>query len=200
MAKKTDDAIWSKARDLVRLEIGRAAWARWIEPLSCSGVAGDTALLVAPSDFAADWVNRHYAEEVVSSLNEAGARCAKIAVTACADDAAKKGAAPLEARSGPRDAAGTPLSIGEPTDRDAFLRSAALDSRFTFDGFVIGRPNELAYAAARRVAEDDSVVYNPVFLHGGVGLGKTHLMHAIAWRIAERAPARKVLYLSAEQF
>jgi chromosomal replication initiator protein len=80
------------------------------------------------------------------------------------------------------------------------LPGASLDPRYTFDNFVVGKPNELAHAAARRVAEGGDVSFNPLFLHGGVGLGKTHLMHAIAWEIKKRDPNAKVLYLSAEQF
>ena len=82
----------------------------------------------------------------------------------------------------------------------ADLPGAALDTRFTFDNFVVGKPNELAHAAARRVAEGGEVSFNPLFLHGGVGLGKTHLMHAIAWEIKKRDPNARILYLSAEQF
>ena len=75
-----------------------------------------------------------------------------------------------------------------------------LDARFTFDSFVVGKPNELAHAAARRVAEGGPVTFNPLFLYGGVGLGKTHLMHAIAHELQTRRPDLRVLYLSAEQF
>ncbi|MEM7169193.1 MAG: chromosomal replication initiator protein DnaA [Pseudomonadota bacterium] len=78
--------------------------------------------------------------------------------------------------------------------------SAPLDPRFTFENFVVGRSNELAYAAARRVAEAASVPFNPLFLYGGVGLGKTHLMHAIAWHIRTRHPDKRIIYLSAEKF
>ncbi|MEQ8284456.1 chromosomal replication initiator protein DnaA [Thalassospira sp.] len=78
--------------------------------------------------------------------------------------------------------------------------SAALDPRYTFDNFVIGKPNEFAYAAARRLAEAESVPFNPLFLYGGVGLGKTHLMHSIAWHIRRTQPHRTVIYLSAEKF
>jgi chromosomal replication initiator protein len=78
--------------------------------------------------------------------------------------------------------------------------AAPLDPKFTFDQFVVGKPNEFAYAAARRVAEALSVQFNPLFLYGGVGLGKTHLMNAIAWEIVERDPSRTIMYLSAEKF
>ncbi|MFC7332407.1 chromosomal replication initiator protein DnaA [Rhodocista pekingensis] len=78
--------------------------------------------------------------------------------------------------------------------------SAPLDPRFTFENFVVGKPNELAFAAARRVADASAVTFNPLFLYGGVGLGKTHLMHAIAWHIRRKDPSRRVIYLSAEKF
>jgi chromosomal replication initiator protein len=78
--------------------------------------------------------------------------------------------------------------------------TAPLDPRFSFDNFIVGKPNELAHAAARRVAEGGPVTFNPLFLYGGVGLGKTHLMHAIARELKERKPEMNVLYLSAEQF
>ena len=77
---------------------------------------------------------------------------------------------------------------------------APLDPRYTFGNFVVGKPNELAHAAARRVAEGGPVGFNPLFLYGGVGLGKTHLMHAIAHEYHRRHPMAQVLYLSAEQF
>ena len=75
-----------------------------------------------------------------------------------------------------------------------------LDPRFTFDAFVVGKSNELAYAAARRVGEAANPPFNPLFLYGSVGLGKTHLMHAIAWQIQRTQPSKRVIYLSAEQF
>jgi len=77
---------------------------------------------------------------------------------------------------------------------------AIIDDRFKFSNFVVGRSNELGHAAARRVAASKAVPFNPLFIYGGVGLGKTHLMHAIAWHITEREPQRRVLYMSAEKF
>ncbi|MDR0632979.1 MAG: chromosomal replication initiator protein DnaA [Holosporales bacterium] len=75
-----------------------------------------------------------------------------------------------------------------------------LDKRFTFDNFIVGKPNEFAYAAALRVADSDKPQFNPLFLYGGVGLGKTHLMHATAWKIRTNHTKRRIMYLSAEQF
>jgi chromosomal replication initiator protein len=91
-------------------------------------------------------------------------------------------------------------NLGGGTEMRDLEISASLDPRFTFDKFIVGKPNELAYAAARRVAEAEAVPFNPLFLYGGVGLGKTHLMHAIAWHLREHRPDKRVIYLSAEKF
>jgi chromosomal replication initiator protein len=80
------------------------------------------------------------------------------------------------------------------------LPGATLNPAYTFENFIVGKPNELAHAASRRVAEGRDVTFNPLFLYGGVGLGKTHLMHAIAWELRDRFPQARILYLSAEQF
>ena len=93
--------------------------------------------------------------------------------------------------------AGAARAQREPVRPDV---SAPLDTRLTFDNFVVGKPNEFAYAAARRAAEAPNVPFNPLFLYGASGLGKTHLMHAIAWEIRARDPKRKVIYLTAEKF
>lgn len=99
---------------------------------------------------------------------------------------------------GPAEAIRLPAAPPAPDEPDEI--SAPLDPRFTFKNFVTGKPNELAYSAARKVAEATSVSFNPLFLYGGVGLGKTHLMHAIAWEIRRTQPHRRVIYLSAEKF
>src|SRR6185295_3117690 len=101
--------------------------------------------------------------------------------------------APSPAGSGGRAEAGPPeIAKG--------ILIHSLDPRFTFEDFIVGKSNELAYAAAYRVADSATVPFNPLFLYGGVGLGKTHLMHAIAWHIRKRSPERRVIYLSAEKF
>jgi len=90
--------------------------------------------------------------------------------------------------------------VGARSDAASNDVGAPLDPRFTFENFIVGKPNELAFAAARRVAEAEAVPFNPLFLYGGVGLGKTHLMHAIAWHLRQTRPDRRVIYLSAEKF
>jgi chromosomal replication initiator protein len=94
----------------------------------------------------------------------------------------------------------SPLASAPPLIGSALEISAPLDTRFTFDNFVVGKSNEFAHAASLRVAEQPNAQFNPLFLYGGVGLGKTHLMHAIAWKIRQEDPSRTVIYMSAEKF
>ncbi len=102
----------------------------------------------------------------------------------------------------PRSAEPMPAAKGVamPTQPETELPGAKIEQRNKFETFVVGKPNELAHAAARRVAEGGGISFNPLFLYGGVGLGKTHLMHAIAWEWLSRDPSARVLYISAEQF
>src|SRR6186713_2469870 len=93
-----------------------------------------------------------------------------------------------------------PLPLPPGAAPSATPRALVLSPRFTFDTFVVGSSNQFAHAAARAVAESPSRSYNPLFLYGGVGLGKTHLMHAIAQEVLRREPDARVLYLSAERF
>jgi chromosomal replication initiator protein len=119
-----------------------------------------------------------------------------------AEGRTEKGKAARVARpvSSAAPASGNRVSAAVGTERNDDGLSAPLDPRFTFQNFVVGKPNEFAYAAAKRVAESDRVAFNPLFLYGGVGLGKTHLMHAIARQARESNPERRMIYLSAEQF
>ncbi len=105
-------------------------------------------------------------------------------------------------RARPETVDDAPATDGAPSPAEDAVRrfAGALDTRFTFDNFVVGKSNEFAHAAARRVAAAETVPFNPLFMYGGVGLGKTHLMHAIAWHIRNCYPNRRVIYLSAEKF
>jgi chromosomal replication initiator protein len=102
---------------------------------------------------------------------------------------------------GPHAAGANGATAGHAPGADPLAEiSAPLDARCTFDAFVVGKPNEFAFAAAKRVAESAAPPFNPLFLYGGVGLGKTHLMHAVAWQIRRTRPDKRVVYLSAEKF
>jgi len=191
-------AIWQCVLKQATRDLGAECVARWIRPAHLKDIQNDLAVVEAPTNFLADWVERNYGLHLLRGLQESvpGLRRIDITVARAPDQAG--------ASDGPSNPVGSGGGNGvTPNGRGTGgtgLQSAPLDPRFTFDSFVVGKPNELAHAAARRVAETDDISFNPVFLYGGVGLGKTHLMHAIAWHLRDHRPDCKVLYLSAEQF
>ena len=186
---------WGKVRETLARRIGKNNFTSWIEPLRWAGLTDGVARFEVPTTFFGDWVSRNYSDHILGLLNAEGHAAGRteffVPTTAQVANAA---AAPMAAEKPVR----APKASRPRVDDE--LPGATLDARFTFDSFVVGKPNELAHAAARRVAEGGPVTFNPLFLYGGVGLGKTHLMHAIAHELQSRQPQLRVLYLSAEQF
>jgi len=184
------DDIWQAVRDRLRADVGDAAYNSWLKQLELTNIHDDRVLMSVPTRFMRDWVVSHYAEKIRAAWSEESGAEPQIDILVRPSGQV----API-LKSGP----GAPVQE-KPIDQGLAEAGAPLDPRCTFDNFVVGKANELAYAAARRVAESDVVPFNPLYLYGGVGLGKTHLMHAIAWHIRQRDPARRVIYLSAEKF
>jgi chromosomal replication initiator protein len=191
---------WSQLKIQLRELFGETVYKRWLEPLALKLWAAEVVLSL-PTRFMKDWVDAHYADKIKAFLQEQdeGVQAISLIVesplTAPAAEAQKRLEPVRAVTSALEDRLARPQNGNEREDI-----SSPLDQRFTFESFVVGKPNELAYAAARRVAEATQVSFNPLFLYGGVGLGKTHLMHAIAWHIRKSNPVRKVMYLSAEKF
>ena len=181
--------IWPIIKLALRKTVGEAAFTNWINPLELRSLDKSKASFVAPTKFIGDWVDRNYGDSIKFEFAKQGLDVDRLSFTV--DMHSKRVQSEKPAINSNKDN----MKTGS-----ADLPGASLDPRYTFDNFVVGKPNELAHAAARRVAEGGDVSFNPLFLHGGVGLGKTHLMHAIAWEIKKRDPNAKVLYLSAEQF
>ena len=181
--------IWPSIKLALRKTVGEAAFTNWINPLELTSVDASKANFATPTKFIGDWVDRNYGDSIKFEFAKHGLDVDRLVFSVSIENKiapakkSKKITETKNTKTGSRD-----------------LPGASLDPRYTFDNFVVGKPNELAHAAARRVAEGGDVSFNPLFLHGGVGLGKTHLMHAIAWEIKKRDPNAKVLYLSAEQF
>ncbi|HSE79303.1 MAG TPA: chromosomal replication initiator protein DnaA [Alphaproteobacteria bacterium] len=196
------DAQWVRVRARLKSEVGEAAFKSWLKPLTLLSVVDGEIRLAVPTRFMRDWVRTHYADRIRAlwqAENKAIAGVDVIVQTAITTPARVDGA-PHPVLVRPSRAPGAfdgapPLAAQNDDDF-----GAPLDSRFTFDSFIVGKPNEFAVAAARRVADEAKVPFNPLFLYGGVGLGKTHLMHAIAWHIRKKHPNRRVIYLSAEKF
>jgi len=210
---------------MMRAEVGEAAFRSWLQPLSViSSDEGEVSVAV-PTRFMRDWLIKNYADRIqslwtIENPAVTGIEFVVVAGMSAEADAPDLPPAPTSAESIPAEVA--PAAVQSPAPQPARaparkgakaaeaetphidisydLDTSGLDPRFSFENFVVGKPNEFAHAAARRVAESETVPFNPLFLYGGVGLGKTHLMHAIAWQIGKRKAKRKVLYLSAEQF
>lgn len=216
------DVQWQRVRTRLRVSFGDAAFNSWLKPLALAdeGLAKDGDVhLAVPTRFMRDWVANHYSERLreiwrlenadvrrviihvrpTASLQPQQAGKAMAATVPAIEPGAPSG---MSSRPGSASSAAPGRPALQVRDMDDVERelSAPLDPRFTFDSFITGKSNELARAAALRVAESPTVTYNPLFLYGGVGLGKTHLMHAIGWHIRQRFPERRVVYLSAEKF
>jgi chromosomal replication initiator protein len=185
---------WGLVREELIKRVGRNNYVTWIEPLKFSDLKQGVARFEVPTSFFGDWVSRNFSDHIRAQMNTAGAQVERVEFAVANRPAAQD--API---ARPAAAAQRAKQPARNTDHDE-MPGAPLDARFTFDSFVVGKPNELAHAAARRVAEGGPVSFNPLFLYGGVGLGKTHLMHAIAHELQTRQPHLRVLYLSAEQF
>ena len=181
---------WSQLQGLMRAEFGEMAYKTWLAPLQLVGIDGDRVQLAVPTRFLRDWVTSHYADKIRALWRRVNPAIGGVAVIV---------QPPAEVSlPGSEPAPEEPAAPAESTEESDI--GAPLDPRCTFDDFVVGKPNELAFAASKRVAELKTPPFNPLFLYGGVGLGKTHLMHAIAWEIRRQDPNRKVVYLSAEKF
>ncbi|MXQ08196.1 chromosomal replication initiator protein DnaA [Alphaproteobacteria bacterium GH1-50] len=186
---------WGQIQDELLKSVGRNNYVNWIEPLEFSGLDDSgVATFLVPTQFMGNWVSRNFGEQIRHQLSAAGERVVRVEFTVPNPRGDKPAAAKIASKP-----AGKAIRSVK-TAKDDELPGAPLDQRFTFDTFVVGKPNELAHAAARRVAEGGTVTFNPLFLYGGVGLGKTHLMHAIAWELQKKSPDLRVVYLSAEQF
>ena len=187
------EQAWGRVRNELLKELGKNNYVTWIEPLEFSHLMGGVAHFNVPTNFMGNWVARNFADQIRQQFSAAGQDVSRLefSVPAVVTASVPVLDRPVKAATLSRRTGGT---------GDGDLPGASLDARFTFDSFVVGKPNELAHAAARRVAEGGPATFNPLFLYGGVGLGKTHLMHAIAWELQNRSPDMRVLYLSAEQF
>lgn len=200
-------AMWADVCTALESELGDKLAIRWLKRIAPHHVADEELHLSVPSPCILELVKRNYADQILSFWQRKNPAVRKIVFRL---DTAKPEIASAENMHSCVSHA--PLTAVQPLQNFVADNTALnltvdgenlpcyLDCSHTFDSFVVGPSNEFAYAAARRVAEDKTVAFNPLYIHASVGLGKTHLMHAIAWRIKELYPEQNVLYLSSEQF
>nr|WP_089219157.1 chromosomal replication initiator protein DnaA [Sphingomonas laterariae] len=193
------EAAWEAIRINLRRTCGARTFDGWLKPMTLVGFdsAESTIRLAAPSDFMANWVETHFAEHLLQAWRAMLPQVDKIVITTDSPRPAlfvapEPEAAPA-AESAPELTAGTAIVAGQVAEH-------GFEARYSFDSFVVGKANEVAYNAARTLAEGGALGFNPLFLHGGTGLGKTHLMHAIGQEFLARQPNARVIYMSAEKF
>lgn len=201
----------------MRKDCGEKEYRSWLKPLELVDTHPGGLVLAVPSRFMRDWVATHYLDRIGQISREELGRPISVEVIArpgprprkktedAVDDAPAaagrlNGAAEADAPDAEDILVDGPANGVVAEAASGTSLGASLDPSCRFDNFVVGKPNEFAHAAARRVAEAQSVPFNPLFLYGGVGLGKTHLMNAIAWEMRARFPERRVVYMSAENF
>ena len=185
------DAAWEAIRAGLRRDLGARTFDGWLKPAELGVLDGESGelTLIMPSQFMADWVRSHFGDRLALAWKTVLPLVRSVRVAASAD--------------GPKPA---PLLILEeipaapqaPVQRDP--SGPNFDARYRFETFVIGKANEVAATAARTLATADSVAFNPLFLHGGTGRGKTHLLHAIGQAFLECRPGARVVSMSAEKF
>ena len=183
---------WGQVRNALKTSVGENNFNAWIDPIRFVSLDASTARFTVPTNFIGSWVSQNFGDVILCHLISAGVPVERVEFNVDATLAAKA----VNSNEAPVATPAQPETRRSSDD----LPGATLNPAYTFANFVVGKPNELAHAAARRVAEGRDVTFNPLFLYGGVGLGKTHLMHAIAWELRERSPDARILYLSAEQF
>ena len=192
--------IWGEVQDALLSSVGENNYKTWIRPLEFATCENGVVHFNVPTNFIGNWVNRNYSDQILRHLHSAGVSVRRIEFNVGAPQGPAVQVDDPTTLTAPAPVVQTGAAYGTVTEFANLLPGATLDTRFTFDRFVVGPSNELAHAAARRVSEGGPVTFNPLFLYGGVGLGKTHLMHAIAHDLRATDPLLRIVYLSAEQF
>jgi chromosomal replication initiator protein len=206
-----DQDRWTRVKDRLRAEVGDDVYSSWFARMELDGSEGETVKLSVPTRFLKSWIQSHYAERVLAcwqaeqpgfSRIELTVRSAVIRTLPPKVTAIEPNGHAREARDGKVNGVDLRHAVGAPPAVHEALGGSPLDPRLTFESFVVGRSNTLAHAAAKQVAQakrGDVVMFNPLYIHAGVGLGKTHLLQSLAWA-GNVTAERKVLYLTAEKF
>ncbi len=192
------EGLWSRTTGRLRDRLGQVGFETWIGPLSFIGIQGKTATLEAPNKFFRDWVNERYLELLRQSLSAEAGDAIDVQVTFGARESQAK---PRQAQPEPAARINAGRLVSAENHSPPRDRQTSLNQRYTFEEFVVGSSNQFAHAAALAAANQPGYKYNPLFIYGGVGLGKTHLATAIGHHmLANSDRPRRVLFMPAEVF
>ena len=189
--------IWSRLLDRARQELPEQTFRTWLEPTEPLSVEGDTLFVGAPDQFAADWNESKHAELLATYGPIALGHPIRVSFKVNEE---RKARPQMDFFVAPPAVVVPAQAVSTPFERHQKSNFAPLSDRYTFDHFVIGKSNELAAAAAHAAAQAPGKVYNPLFLYGDTGLGKTHLMQAVAHEIQTRKPDTRIAFVGTEQF
>ncbi len=183
--------IWDSVLARIETKVNRFSYYSWFRQTSLLGDNGNTITIRVADPMVVDWLTKHYAGVIGEALAEVGRQGAALKfVPDGAEPDTPEESSPSAAEPSPE----KPPEAASPSE------VVGLSPRYSFDAFIVGASNQFAHAACRAVAEAPSRSYNPLFLYGGVGLGKTHLMHAIGHYVLTHSPGLKLTYISAERF
>ena len=219
MDKATNDPIWEEALKLISQQVNEGTYRIWFDATVGLGLLDDTYTVGVPSDFAKDWIDARFQALIADAVSQVvgdAVRCRIVVSNELSQSLSQEEPASLVAsphpstdqtgpRSGARQGTRTTATSGRgsasaSTPPAAPVSAVGLNDRYTFDTFVIGPSNRFAHAAALAAAESPGTAYNPLFIYGGVGLGKTHLLQAIGQHVLRNAPELKVRYVTIEMF
>ena len=179
---------WNNVLKKLNNEYGNEIFNSWIKNIKIQSQEGEVVFFTVPTRFIRDWITSHYLDKIIFFLNSENPDIKRVKINI--DNSLSSTTHQIENN----------LDSAKLNSFNANNDDWPLDERFTFDKFIVGPSNELAFASAKRLSLSEKFEFNPLYLYGGVGLGKTHLLHAIAWQIKEENPESKILYLSAERF
>ncbi|MFO1371611.1 MAG: chromosomal replication initiator protein DnaA [Candidatus Competibacteraceae bacterium] len=192
-----DHTLWRACLDCLERELSEHQLSTWIRPLHAQA-EGDTLRLLAPNRFVLDWVKKHHLAQIKTVLEQLQPEQPLQVLLEIGSSGVQPAPAATQAEETlPPIETSTEAA---PLDDSELLKSAHLNPDFTFVTFVEGNSNQLARAACLQVAQNPGTAYNPLFIYGGTGLGKTHLMHAVGNMLRERNPEAQVVYQHSEQF
>ncbi|WP_298786804.1 chromosomal replication initiator protein DnaA [uncultured Marinococcus sp.] len=178
--------LWNQTLELMQEKVSKPSYETWLKATEASDLQGDTVIIEAPNEFARDWLESRYTNLITDALEDITGSALQVKFVI------PQAEAPVENEPAPLKAAPSVSSQDPP--------KSMLNDKYSFNTFVIGSGNRFAHAASLAVAEAPAKAYNPLFIYGGVGLGKTHLMHAIGHYVIDHNPNAKVMYLSSEKF
>ncbi len=182
------NSIWDQILSRIETKVNRHSFYTWFRPTALVSDAGSTITIRVPNNLFRDWLGKHYSGVIAEALSEIGRPQVELVFVADLNPSSKDVTILL------------PEEVQESAAAAPASSVSGLNPRYSFDTFIVGPSNQFAHAACRAVAEAPSRSYNPLFIYGGVGLGKTHLMHAVGQYVLQHDPGLRLTYISSERF